>query len=190
MSAEARIARIERAAAERAPRVVDVLVYAAIIALGAMQYLLAQRSPDFYTGDTTYFELARSLVSRGVYGFNFQPETVLPPGFPVIMAGLCVSVGCGYTVFVHAVIVFSTLGWLASYELLRRMEGRAVAAAVCLLLISSPLEFALATRIVFSDLPYVFTSMLVLLLVRRLDAECTTDDLNAEGAVDDPQLAA
>jgi glycosyltransferase involved in cell wall biosynthesis len=45
-------------------------------------------------GVTTYFELTQSILSRGVHGFNFQPETVLPPGFPAIMAALCVVVGC------------------------------------------------------------------------------------------------
>ena len=168
----------------------DVLVYGAIIALGAMHYALALRSNDFFTGDTTYFEVTRSILSQRFYGFNFQPETVLPPGFPAIMAALCVAVGCGYSVFVHSIVVCSTLGCLASYELLRRMEGRPAAAVICLLLISSPLEFVLATRMVLSDLPYFFTSMLVLLLVRRLDAECTTPDPNGEGTPDDPEFAA
>ena len=53
----------------------------------------------------------------------------------------------------------------------RAREGRAAAAVVCLLLISSPLAFGLATQVVFSDLPYLFTSMVVLLLVRRLDEQ-------------------
>ena len=189
MSIKSPVARIERAAAGGAPTVVDGLVYAAIVALGAMQYVMAVRSNDFFAGDTTYFELARSLLTRGYYGFNFQPETVLPPGFPAIMAALCVAVGCRYSVFVHAVVVFSTLGFLATYELLRRMEGRPAAAVICLLLLSSPLAFVFTTQKVFSDLPYIFTSTIVLLLVRRLDAVCTTADPNGEGAAHDPELA-
>jgi hypothetical protein len=169
------------AAGGAAPTVADVLVYVAIVAGGAMHYVLALRSGDFFTGDTTYFELAQSILSHGVYGFNSQPETVLPPGFPAIMAALCATVGCRYPVFVHAVVVFSTLGFLASYELLRRMEGRAAGAVICLLLISSPLEFAQETRMVFSDLPYLFTSTLVLLLVWRLDEQCTAPDAKPEG---------
>jgi hypothetical protein len=150
--------------------VADATVYAAILALGAMHYALALRPDDFFRGDTTYFEVARSLLARGSYGFNFQPQTVLPPGFPAVMAMLCTTVGCGYSVFIHAVVVSSTLGFLASYELLRREEGRAAAAVVCLLLLSSPAFFLFATGLVFSDLPYLLLSMLTLLLINRLDA--------------------
>jgi hypothetical protein len=148
---------------------VDVAVWALIAAVGAMHYALALRADDFFRGDTTYFELARSLLSQGFYGFNARPETVVPPGFPVFMATLCVTVGCGYSVFVHAVVVCSTLGVLAGYELLRRVEGRAAGAVVSLLLISSPLLFSFETRMVMSDLPYLFTSMVALLVVERLD---------------------
>src|ERR1044071_4134585 len=51
----------------------DVLVYVLIIALGVMQCMLTLRSGDFFRGDTTYFEVARSLVSRRWYGFDYQP---------------------------------------------------------------------------------------------------------------------
>jgi hypothetical protein len=100
--------------------VVDAVVWAAIVAVGAMHYALALRADDVFTGDTTYFELARSLLAHGVYGFNARPETVVPPGFS-------------------------------------------------LPLISSPLLFSLETRAVLSDLPYLFTSLVALLLVERLD---------------------
>jgi hypothetical protein len=155
--------------AARGRTVVDVAAWAAIVAAGAMHYALALRADDFFTGDTTYFELARSLLSRGFYGFNARPETVVPPGFPAFMATLCVTVGCGYSVFVHAVVVCSTLGVLAGYELLRRVEGRMAGAVVSLLLIASPLLFTLETRTVMSDLPYLFTSLVALLLLERLD---------------------
>jgi hypothetical protein len=190
-STSPRIAPAERPAV-RSTRLarVDVLVYTVIVAIGAMHYALILSSSDFFTGDTTYFELAQSILRRGFYGFNFRPEIVLSPGFPAIMAVLCLAVGCGHSVFVHAVVVFATLGCLASYELLRRLEGRTVGAVISLLLISSPQEFALATRMVFSDLPYFFTSMVVLLLVRRLDEQCTTPEAKGEGAADVPQPAA
>jgi len=176
----------ERPAAPRA-RVpltrTDIVVYLAIIVVGSMHYALTLRSSDFFRGDTTGFELARSLLG-GFYGFNFRPETMIPPGFPAIMALLCVAVGCRYSVFLHAVVVFWTLGVLASYELLRRMEGRAAAAVVSMLLISSPFAFGFATGVVFSDLPYLFTSMVVLLLARCLDDQCLTSDTNEKGARD------
>ena len=82
------------------------------------------------------------------------------------------------------------MGCLASYELLRRLEGRTAAAVISLLLISSPQEFAMATQMVFSDLPYFFTSMVALLLMRRLDEQCTTPETKGEGAADVPEPAA
>lgn len=148
---------------------VDTFAYAVILALGGMAYALTLRASDFFTGDTIYFELARSLLSGHGYGFNFQPETVLPPGFPALMASLCAVGACGHTVFIRAIVVCSTLGLLTTYELLRREEGRAVAVGICLLIGSAPFWFVAETRIVFSDLPYVFTSMLSLVMIRRLD---------------------
>jgi hypothetical protein len=147
----------------------DVLVYAMIVVLGVAACALTVRSNDFVGGDTIYAELARSLVSHGWYGFNSQPETVIPPGFPAIMASLCVTIGCSYAVFVRSIVVSSTLGFLAAYQLLRREESPAAGVVICLLLISSPAWFDFETRVVFSDLPYFLTSMLTLLLIGRLD---------------------
>jgi len=147
----------------------DIFVYGLILSLGALQFGLSQRSDDFFTGDTIYFELARSIIEQGFYGFDFKPETLLPPGFPLILASLCVTFGCTYAVLIRSMAVFATLGFIASYELLRREEGRTVAAVFCLLLASSPILFSFSTRWVFSDLAYFFTSMLVLLLAVQLD---------------------
>jgi hypothetical protein len=148
----------------------DVLVYGLILGLGALQLGLSLRADDFFRGDTAYFELARSLAEGGYYGFNFRPQTLIPPGLPVIMALLCVLGACRYVVFLHSMAVFATMGLIVSYELLRREHGRAVAAGVCLLLGSSPIFFAFSTQMVFSDMPYLFTSMLTLLLATRLDS--------------------
>src|SRR5262245_66627980 len=68
---------------------VDVVVYVLLSVLGLLQLLLSLRSDDFFRGDTTYFELARSLSETGIYGFNSAPETMLPPGFPPIIAARC-----------------------------------------------------------------------------------------------------
>ncbi len=147
----------------------DLLVHAVLLAFGALEFGLVIRSRDFFAGDTTYFELARSIVDKGFYGFDFQPQTTLPPGFPALVALLCVTVGCSYMVLIRSMAVFATLGLMVSYELLRREQGRAVAGAVCVLLASSPILFILSTRWVDSDLPYFFTSMALLFLARRLD---------------------
>jgi 4-amino-4-deoxy-L-arabinose transferase-like glycosyltransferase len=71
---------------------------------------------------------------------------------------------------IRSFTISATLGFLASYELLRWLQGRVIAAVVCLVLATSPIFFVVTTRGVGSDLPYFFTSMLTLLLVMRLDA--------------------
>jgi hypothetical protein len=150
---------------------VDAGVFALILGCGAMQFILYQRASDFFAGDATYFELARSIVRDGFYGFDFKPETMLPPGFPAILAVMCVTVGCTHAVLVRSMAVFSTSGFLVAYVLLRREQGRAVAAAVIALLLAASVEFFRAsTTTVLSDLPYFFTSMAVLLLATHLDA--------------------
>jgi hypothetical protein len=64
---------------------------------------------------------------------------------------------------------FGTLGFLASYELLRRQSPRIVAAAICPLLISSRIHFELITRLVFPYAPYLLASTGALLIARKLE---------------------
>jgi hypothetical protein len=150
--------------------IVDAAVYLLIIVFGMLQFFLYQRAQDFYTGDTAYFELARSLHQNGTYGFDFKPETMLPPGFSFLVALICGAFGWTHAVAVRAMTVFCTLGFLATYAFLRREYGRGIAAAVALVLMSSPAFFGQATRYVFSDLAYFFTSMAGLYFAARLDA--------------------
>jgi hypothetical protein len=143
----------------------DVGVYAVLLALGALHITLVRRAPDFFTGDVTYFELARSIVEGRPYGFDSRFETTFPPGCPAILALLCLTVGCGHDVLIRSMPVFTTLGVVASYELLRREVGRPLAATICLLLMSSMEVFAFSTSQVLSDPPYLLASGLSLLLV-------------------------
>jgi len=152
------------------PRTADAAVYLLIVGLAALQFVLYQRGADFYSGDTTYIDLARSILRDGVYGFDFRHETMIPPGFPFLVAIACATIGCGHAVLVRSMSIFVALGFIATYELLRREHGRAVAAGICLLLSSSPIIFWFSTRLVFSDLPYFCTSMFGLFLATRLDA--------------------
>jgi len=145
------------------PPRLDRLVSGAILAFGALMVGLTVRADDFFTGDATYFELGRSLSVDGTYGFDAQPIPV-PPGFPALLAFACIAVSCRYAVLIRIVAVGATLGLLMSYKLLRREEGRAFAGVVCLLLASSPSLFKFSTRLVFSDMPYFFTSMATLVV--------------------------
>ena len=150
-------------------RAADVVVYLLIVGLAALQFVFYQRGAAFYSGDTTYIDLARSILRDGVYGFNFRHETMIPPGFPFIVATVCATIGCGRAVLVRSMSIFVALGFIATYELFRREHGRAVAAGICLLVGSSPIIFSFSTRTFFSDLPYFCTSMFGLFLATRLD---------------------
>ncbi|HXU21397.1 MAG TPA: hypothetical protein VN788_12520 [Verrucomicrobiae bacterium] len=146
----------------------DVAVYVLLIGLGALAFVLVRRSSDF-VDDAYYFELAKSISEGTGYGFNFKPQTMVPPGFPLLLALLNVTIGSSYLVLVRLMTVFATVALITAYELLRSEENQAVAAVSCILLGSAPLLFDFSTRNVFSDLPYFFTSMLLLLTVARLD---------------------
>src|SRR6185295_17067517 len=100
--------------------------------------------------------------------------TMLPPGFPAILAFLAAAFGDSHVAMVRSTAVFTTLGLGASYLLMRREAGRAFAATVTAVLFASPVIFRLSTRGVISDLPYLLTSVTALLLVSSLDAAETS----------------
>jgi hypothetical protein len=163
--------RGERALPAQFPsfRAIDYSVYALILALGALPFFLYQRLPDFIYEDVSFFELTKSLLQNGFYGFNFVPEKVQPPGLSLLLAAICITFGCTHAALLRAMPVFLTLGFLVSYELIRREQGRGIAAAVCLVLGSSPAVFLFATQVMFPSLPYFFTSMSALFAASRLE---------------------
>jgi len=152
---------------------IDFWVCLLLVALGALQFFLYQRSPDFPHEDVGYFEFAKSLLHSGFYGFNSVPEKVQPPGLPILVALLCATIGCGHSVLLRVMAVILTMGLLASYVLIRREAGRGVAAGTCLLLGSSPALFVLGTQYVFPSMPYLLTSVLALLAALKLEAAKT-----------------
>jgi hypothetical protein len=147
----------------------DQAVISALIVLGAMAFFLNCHAADF-VGDAYYLELAKSIAGKGQYVFNSKPQTMVPPGFPFLLALMTTIVGSSYVVLIRSMVVFSTLSLIAAYEVLRSEEGRHAAAATCLLLGSSPLIFQFSTNLVFSDMPYCFTSMVLLWALMRLDS--------------------
>ena len=161
--------KMDSANYERAAGSCTLIVYGTLLGIGALQLYFAVRLRDFIFGDVTYFELARSIVEKGFYGYDFRPETTLPPGLPWILAAFCVSVSCSHAALVRSMVFFAQMGFIAAYRLLCVMrERKGVAAGICLLLATSPIVFA-ATSGVMPDLPYFFMSMLVLMLALQLD---------------------
>jgi len=146
----------------------DVAVYAYILLMGGFQFTHYLRTADFVT-DATYPDLARSLLDQGTYQLRFLPQTTLPPGLPFILALVGRFAGFTPAVLFPVIAVFTTLGLIAVYELLRRVEGRGVAAVACLLLGSSTSLFVFNTTVIFPEMPFLLASMLALLLTLKVD---------------------
>ncbi len=150
----------------------DLVIYASCLSLGAIQFFFYERCTDFVS-DTTYYELARTLVEKGSYGYDTQPETMLPPGCAALIALVWICFGNSYSTLIHTLAVFATLFLITSYELLRRQAGRSPAAAICLIIGSSPFFFHLSTHQLSADIPYAFTTTLALLVATHLGASTT-----------------
>jgi hypothetical protein len=140
----------------------DFIIFLLIAVFGVFTVLLHQRTADFLGEDVFYADAAQSLLHHGFFGVNGIPETTQPPGLAAILAVLFSIFGYSYAVCVGAMAVFETLGFLAVYEFLRRRVPMLVAATICILLLSSPLYFAWATRMVYPCFAYFFTTMLAL----------------------------
>src|SRR5215813_13131156 len=102
----------------------DVVVAGLLVVIGALQCVFCEAGTAFYSGDTSYLELARSIIARRPYGFDFRAETMLPPGFPALLALLQLAVGESHLQMVRAMVIATTLGFLVAYALLRRTYGR------------------------------------------------------------------
>jgi hypothetical protein len=148
--------------------IADLAVYIFILLVGAFQFTHYTRTADLVI-DATYPDLARSILEQGSYQVRFLPQTTLPPGFPLILALVGRFVGFAPAILFRVIVVSATFGLFAAYELLRRIEGRGLAAAACLLFGSSPALFSFNTNCVFAEMPFFLASMLALLLALKVD---------------------
>ncbi len=101
-------------------RWIDLLIFTCILSFGTLQFFSCQRVPNFQRDDIFYADAARSMVEHGFYGINGHEETNQPPGVPAFLALLCLAGSCTRLVFLRAMVVFETVGFLVTYELLRR----------------------------------------------------------------------
>src|SRR5262249_42720101 len=153
----------------------DLFVHSLILLLGLFQFLSYLRANDFWL-DATYIELANSILEKGRYLFDFSPETLYPPGFPLMLAIIGRFAGLSQVVALHTMAISNTLALMAIYELLRRTENRAFGACTCLLLGTTSPVFNYATRVVLSDVPYFAASSLTLLWALKLGSECRSEN--------------
>ena len=151
-----------------------LVIFLLIAVFGVSTVLLHQRAADFLAEDAFYADAAQDLLHYGFFGVNGVPETTQPPGLAAILAVLFSIFGYSYAVCVGAMAVFETLGFLVAYEFLRRRVSMLVATTICILLLSSPLYFAWATRMVYPCFAYFFTTMLALLAGDEYDRASTT----------------
>jgi hypothetical protein len=147
----------------------DILVFILILGFGILQFFSAERHAGFLNDDVFFADAGRSLVEHGFYGINGYAETNQPPGLSVILGLLCKIGFCGHVASLRVMAIFGTLGFLVSYELLRRQVPRLVAAAICLLLISSRIPFWLGTEAITPGNPYFFFSISALLVASNLE---------------------
>jgi hypothetical protein len=152
----------------------DRKIFLLITIFGVSSVLLHPRISDFLAEDVFYADAGQSLLQHGFCGVNGVPETTQPPGLSVILAVLFSVFGYSYAVCVGAMAVFETLGFLVTYQFVRRRVSMLVAASICILLMSSPLYFGWATRMVYPCLAYFFTTMLALLAGDEYDKASTT----------------
>jgi hypothetical protein len=142
---------------------VGIFVFALIVVFGGAAILFHERSGDFLHDDVFYADSARSLIQNGYYGINGRPETTQPPGLPVLLAILFLVFGYSHAICLRAMAVCEMLAFLATYELLQRRLPKPVAASICILLISSPVFFSMATAWVSPCFPFFFTTVMALL---------------------------
>jgi hypothetical protein len=145
----------------------DYLVYIILFVSGALAFLCYRRTADFIGEDVFFADCARSLLKHGFYGIDGRPETTQPPGLSAILAALFIVFGYGHAICLKAMAVFETLGFCSAYALLRRHMARTIAASICLLLMTSPVLFTLATQEVLPAYPLFFSTITALLIFEK-----------------------
>jgi len=104
---------------------------------------------------------------------------MIPPGFPALLAVLILAVGHSYAILIRSMAIFTTAGLIIAYQFLKAEEGSKTAGVVCLLFASSPIWFEFSTRMLFSDMPFFFFSMLLLWTLHRLDSSVARGETRA-----------
>jgi hypothetical protein len=149
-------------------RLATPVVIGCLVALCAWQIWAYRRVEIYHPDSSTYVVLAENLAEGRGYVFDDRPHTRFPPGLPMLLAAWS-SVGNGsYASAVRLMPIFGLVGLLASFFLIKRLESWPVAMLACLWLATSPEYFRLATRYIWSDLPYFALAALTLLLADHL----------------------
>ncbi|MGA1841266.1 MAG: ArnT family glycosyltransferase [bacterium] len=147
----------------------DIIILAALL-LSIISILTCNSRIESYGSDSSYYiELSDSIAQKGKYEFNYIPHTKYPPGIPIILfISSLIFNSNSYTTFIRLIGLFGILGVVSSFFFIRYYDKKS-AAIITIILLSSPYFFNLATRPVLSDLPYLFTSFMVLICSLLID---------------------
>jgi len=136
----------------------------ALVATAVVFGLHVNRSWRVTPDSGLYLSLARSLNEAGAYRFGGETHTLVPPGYPLLLAGVRALVGDH---FLGLRVVHAAMGWLSTvvaFLAMRRLYGRDVAFAVFLLFAVSH-SLVKRSACFLSDVPFALVVWLVLLAV-------------------------
>jgi hypothetical protein len=149
-------------------RTATALVICCLVALCAWQIWAYRRVEIYHPDSSTYVVLAQNIANGGSYSFDNRPHTRFPPGLPVLLAAWSSRPAESYGSAIRVMPIFGLVALVASFFLIKRVESWPIAMLACLWLATSPEYFRLATRYIWSDLPYFAFAALALLLAEHL----------------------
>ena len=148
---------------------VDAIVGVIILFFGLFVFLTFSRI-EFVSNDSAqYVGLAKALVSKGGYEFNFRPHTRFSPGMPIILALVQLLTSASYPCYILADISFAILALVAIYLLLREAGHAYIGCVAVILLASLPYFYQRAVMTVGSDFSYLFFSLGSLICAHRIE---------------------
>lgn len=140
----------------------DALAIVTVVSF-LLVYIATAATVESYGSDTsTYFGLAESLRHDHRYWFDFQPHTVYPPGYPLLLAGLMSLVGDNFGALVKLSVPIYFVGLLGVYWLIKTLRGPRTAFIVVLLSAVSSDAYYWTTVGLHSDVSYLTVSILAL----------------------------
>ncbi len=150
-----------------------------IVLLGAFAFALfamstTQRVESYGSDSSVYIHTATNLFSKWSYEFNFTHQATYPPGFPLILALLgFIGNTTSYSYLICFMPLFSSLGLVAWYFVLKKELGNMVAVPAILLVGTSSILYSMSTRSVLSDVFYFALSGCTLLTLCNLHPRIT-----------------
>lgn len=135
-----------------------------LLAILSCVYIFTTASIENYGSDTsTYCELARSIRWDHKYSFNFEPHTMYPPGFPLLLAGIMSLVAESFHALMKFSVLISFIALVGIYFLMKIQRGSITAFAVVILVATSQSFYFWSTVGLHSDVLYLTVSIYSLL---------------------------